>query len=154
MRGSIVFLLFVLLVATAILVGSRGDSAATAAAPAALRPAAQPERKPDTAAEPPRVESDIPHIGSVRVLNGCGVNNAANEVADYLRDQGFDVKDVDNAPSWNYPHTIVVSRTVDMRNAEKVAKALSTERAILLRTEESLYDVVVYVGADFKERIP
>ncbi len=153
MRGSIVFLLFVLLVATAILIGSREDSAAPAAAPAA-QPAAEPERERDTAHDRPAIESDIPHIGSVRVLNGCGVNNAANQVAEYLREKGFDVKDVDNAPSWNYPHTLVVSRTVDMRNAERVAQTLSTDRAILLRTEESLYDVVVYVGADFRERIP
>ncbi|MBD3241195.1 MAG: hypothetical protein GF331_11465, partial [Chitinivibrionales bacterium] len=94
------------------------------------------------------------HIGSVRVLNGCGINNAANSIAEHLRDRGFDVKDVDNAPSWNYPHTIVVSRTKDTRNAERVAQVLSTDRTIMLRTEESLYDVVVYVGADFRERIP
>lgn len=103
------------------------------------------------AVEPP--EDGVPHIGSIQVLNGCGINNAASLAAEFLRRKGFDVKDVGNAPSWNYPYTIVVSRTADMSNAEKVARALSTDRVIMLRASESLYDVVVYLGADLNERI-
>jgi hypothetical protein len=97
----------------------------------------------------------VPHIGSIQVLNGCGIDGAAGAIAEFLRKKGFDVKDVANAtswidgtPRWNYPHTIVVSTTPDMANARAVAAALGTENTLLLRTEENHYDVIVYLGKD------
>ncbi len=97
--------------------------------------------------------SRIPTIGRIEVLNGCGISGAAGAVADFLRDNGFDVKNIDNAPAWNYPFTIVVSRTQDMTTAQQVCTALNTEKLILLRNHEELYNVSVIIGPDFGELI-
>ncbi len=97
--------------------------------------------------------SRIPTIGRIEVRNGCGITGAAGAVADFLRDNSFDVKNIDNAPSWNYPFTIVVSRTQDMTTAEQVCTALNTEKLIILRNNEELYNVSVIIGPDFGELI-
>jgi hypothetical protein len=55
----------------------------------------------------------VPYIGKVEVLNGCGIEGAAGKVADYLRSTNFDIKSVGNAQTWNYPFTMVISRTLD-----------------------------------------
>lgn len=117
-----------------------------------------PSPLPGTAHE--RIDQRIPHIGSVQVLNGCGIDGAAGAVADFLRQQGFDVKDIDNAqgwdgttPAWHYPFTIVVSQSADISNAQAVGRALSTTHVILRRVENSIHDVVVYVGPDWEERV-
>ena len=101
---------------------------------------------------PEGMTSVIPHIGSVQVLNGCGIDGAAQETAQRLRMSGFDVKEIGNAPSWNYPHTIVVARSGDPANAERVARAISTERVVVIRNEQSLVDIDVIVGHDFAPR--
>jgi hypothetical protein len=155
MPNALVFILFAALVGGAILVGRFTGTApiATPALPATPAPA----EAPLTRDEPPVSEhtgrDGVPSIGSIQVLNACGMDNAGAAVADFLRSRGFDVKDVGNASTWNYPATIVVSRTHDMRNAERVAEALRAERVILLREEGGLYDVAVFIGADFKENV-
>jgi len=99
------------------------------------------------------VSSRIPNIGRIEVLNGCGIPYAAAAVADFLRDKSFDVKNIGNAKAWNYPYTIVVSRTQDMTTAEKVCTALNTDKLILLRTGEEFYNVSIFIGSDFGELI-
>jgi len=87
------------------------------------------------------------------VLNGCGITGAAGAVADFLRDKGFDVKNIENASSWNYPYTIIVSRTKDITTAKQVSTALNTDKLICIRTGEELYNVIIFVGTDFGELI-
>jgi hypothetical protein len=95
----------------------------------------------------------IPWIGKIQVLNGCGVDGAANVVAEYLRSKKFDVKNIGNAPTGNYKATLVVSRKKDQAMARQVAGALGTSAVFILRTRDEMYDVTVFVGADFKERV-
>lgn len=99
------------------------------------------------------VKTTIPSIGRVEVLNGCGTSGAANEVASFLRDNGIDVKAVDNAHYWNYPYTIIASRIKDMHIAEQIAAILKTDKVIMLRTSNDLYDVTVFIGSDYGELI-
>lgn len=104
----------------------------------------------------PQENSDsvsIPHIGSIEVLNGCGISGAAKRVADYLRKSNFDVKNVDNAENWNYPFTLVVSRKTDTTIASQIARSLNTDKMVIIRNNDNLYDVTVYIGPDFGERI-
>jgi hypothetical protein len=107
--------------------------------------------------EPERQEEAIavPYIGRVQVLNGCGIDDAANKVRDYLRKKNFDVKNTGNAPSFNYEFTMVVSRTQDMTVARQVARALGvkSDRCILERTADSTYNVTVIIGPDYGEKI-
>jgi len=87
------------------------------------------------------------------VLNGCGISSAATATADFLRDHSFDVKNIGNAPTWNYPFTMVVSRSADMTVAGQISEALRTDKLILLRNGGDMYDVTVILGPDFEERI-
>lgn len=145
MRNGVVFALFTAVVGAAILIGAVGERAPT--------PLPHPQTDSTVPGTATPALSGVPSVGSVQVLNGCGAPNAGSAVADFLRSRGFDVKNVDNAPSWNYPYTIVASRSTDSRNATGVARALRTDKLITLRTGESLYDVVVYIGPDFRELV-
>ena len=95
----------------------------------------------------------IPTIGSIQILNGCGVAGAANKVADFLRGRGFDVKNIGTASTSNYPFTLVVSRKKEMTIARQVAAALTTDRVVLMRNGDDIYDATVFIGSDFSERI-
>jgi|GEM_PF-1010528 len=101
--------------------------------------------------EPPI--ASVPYIGRVQVLNGCGGAGSARIVAEYLREKNFDVKQIGNAESWNFPRTLVISRTVDTTVATAVARALGTDNRVLIRNGEEMYDVTVIVGLDYRERI-
>jgi len=96
---------------------------------------------------------NIPYKGSIQVLNGCGVTGAADQMAAFLRDKNFDVKKVENAQSWNYPATMIVSRTENMDLARELGKIMKTDKVVLVRTAEQLYDVTVVTGPDFRDRI-
>ncbi len=100
-----------------------------------------------------KASSRIPNIGRIEVLNGCGITGAAGAIADFLREKGFDVKNIGNAVNWNYPYTIVVSRTRDQTTAEKICTTLNTDKLVLLRTGDELYDVSIFIGLDFGELI-
>jgi hypothetical protein len=113
-----------------------------------LRPAGQAQERKIPVDTP----LGIPSVGKVQVLNGCGAGGAAGIVADFLRSKKFDVKNIGNAPMSNYQTTLVASRTRDMSIARMVAAALNTDEVFLMRTGDAMYDVTVYVGADFKER--
>jgi hypothetical protein len=95
----------------------------------------------------------IPNIGSVQLLNGCGAEGAATKVADYLRSNNFDVKYVGNADTWNYPATMVISRIQDTSIATQIARALKTDKMVMIRNNDNSYDVTVVIGPDFGERI-
>lgn len=101
-----------------------------------------------------QISPTVPFIGSIQVLNGCGLAGAADRVTDYLRLKKFDVKYKGNAETWNYPLTMVISRTADMTIARQVAAALKTDRCVLMRNGDSTYNVTVIIGPDFEERIP
>ena len=85
-------------------------------------------------------------------MNGCGISGAAEQMAAFLRDKNFDVKKVENAQSWNYPATMIVSRIEDMSLARELGKILKTDKVVLVRTAEQLYDVTVVTGPDFRDR--
>ncbi len=95
----------------------------------------------------------VPHIGKIEILNGCGIEGAAGKVANYLRSDNFDIKSVGNAETWNYPFTIVISRTPDTTVASQVASSLNTDKMIVIRNNDQMHDVTVIIGPDFGERI-
>ena len=95
----------------------------------------------------------VPSIGRVLVLNGCGAEGAADKMTDFLRTKKIDVKNTGNAASWNYPFTLVISRSADMTVARQIAKALRTDHIVLIRKEDRTYDATVIIGPDYRERI-
>ena len=96
----------------------------------------------------------LPSRGSVEVLNGTPLKGAASVVAERLRDQGFDVVRVGNAPDQNHPRTLVVERHAGAPTASEIAKALGLKRAYPFRNENLLVDATVYVGRDIQETLP
>ena len=112
---------------------------------------------PSVSRQPTRAEktlgSAIPSIGSVEVLNGCGMPGAATAMTDFLRNKGFDVKSSGNAESWNYPRTLVVARTLDQSTAKKLCAALKIDRLVLIRTNTDIYDASVIIGKDYGDLI-
>jgi hypothetical protein len=96
---------------------------------------------------------NIPSIGRVQVLNGCGAVGAADKMTSFLRGKKFDVANTDNAASWNYPFTLVISHSRDMAIARQIANALKTGHCVLIRKEDRTYDATVIIGPDYGERI-
>ncbi len=89
--------------------------------------------------------------GEIEILNGSGVNGLGKGFKTFFKTAGFDVKNVDNARSMNYRHTLVISRRPEMAVAKRVAVTLGVERPIFIRTEFALYDATVIIGQDFRE---
>lgn len=97
--------------------------------------------------------ADVPYLGRVQVLNGCGRPAAADKMADFLRGNNFDVKHIGNTPDENYPFTMVVSRKKDMVIARQIENVLHTGHCILLCTDDKNYDATVITGPDYQKRI-
>jgi hypothetical protein len=116
-------------------------------------PPAEAEAGAPQKSEDARQKIPYPHIGRIQVLNGCGAVGAAKTVADFLRSKKFDVKDEGNAKSDNYDTTMVVSRNKDKTIAQQVAQTLNIHSVVLMRNGEDMYDVTVFVGSDFQERV-
>lgn len=95
----------------------------------------------------------IPNTGQIQVLNGSGKGGAAEYFRNYLADQGFDIIEFGNAPSWNYARTIVVARTANKNIAGDLAKILHTDNLIHLFDPTALVDATVFIGRDYEEVI-
>ncbi len=140
MKNLFTLLLIALCIGLAILKGTSIPMAPPRSVPAAALPA---ENTPD-----------VPYIGRIEVLNGCGTGGSAHLVAEFLRKNNFDVKNIGNADNWNYPETLIISRTGDTTIATQVAHVLHTGNMVMIRNnEETNYDVTVIVGPDYRERL-
>lgn len=105
--------------------------------------------------ESPRVSPDsaYAHV-QVEVLNGCGEVGISQQVMKYLRKQGFDVVNIDNAEHFKFPETIVLDRRGEQdvsESAKAVARALGTPHVILQKNENRLVDVTAIIGKDYQE---
>jgi len=89
----------------------------------------------------------------VEVLNGNGVAGVAGNFTDFLRDEGFDVQNTDNASNFAYQQTEVIARSEDHQKAIAVARALQIDTsAVQIKPDPSLQlDVTVILGKDYKE---
>ena len=90
----------------------------------------------------------------VEVLNGCGVAGLAGEVTDFLRLQGFDVVNVDNAENFDFPETLVVDRAGNMPRAWQVARAVGIDNVIQQKDEDLMLDVTLILGRDHQQLLP
>jgi hypothetical protein len=83
----------------------------------------------------------------VEVLNGSGQAGAGSAVADRLRAEGFEVVTVRNADRFDYPRTLVVSRTEEFARARAVHRAIGGAQLLRQRAQVD-WDVTVVVGRD------
>lgn len=94
----------------------------------------------------------ISTIIQLEVLNGCGVAGIANRFTDRLRDYGFDVVESGNFDHFNVEKSFVISRSGQMENARRVAKAIGiSEENVLRESSPDFYlDVTLVIGSDFE----
>ncbi len=97
------------------------------------------------------VKEKIPSLGSVEILNGCGARGVAKKFKNFLRANNYDVKSAQNAASWNYDKTIIVSRIPDMQMAKDISSLFKCDDPIFIRTAKSSNDVTVIIGHDYGE---
>ena len=89
---------------------------------------------------------EVPVI--VEVLNGCGIRGIAEDVAQRLRNRGFDVMFVGNADDFGFKETLVVDRSGARDKAFTVAAALGVSGVIRQVRSSFFVDVTVVVGGD------
>jgi hypothetical protein len=85
----------------------------------------------------------------IQVLNGCGTEGVAEEVASCLRDAGFDIVGTGNADAFDYENTLVIDRCGSTHKAIKVGKALQCDKVMVQRIPAPASDVAVVVGSDW-----
>lgn len=93
------------------------------------------------------------YTGDVQVLNSCGIDNAASEMKNYLRSQGFDVVVVGNDRLRNYEETILVIHTSGWDGEKPLAKALKTNNVLHVQNNRAYVDASVYIGRDLEQII-
>ena len=69
---------------------------------------------------------------SVLVLNGNGISGAASETAEQVRSRNYLIAGTENAPSTDYPRSIVMFRPGFEREARRLAKDLGIRRVMPL----------------------
>jgi len=86
----------------------------------------------------------------VEVLNGVGVDGAAQFTADYLRSYGVDVVYVADFDSFGVSRTQVIDRTGIRRHADKIARMITTNvAAVETQVDSTRYvDVTAIIGDD------
>ncbi len=86
----------------------------------------------------------------IEVLNGCGIEGAAEKAASWLTKRGFDVFFIGNADDYGYDFTIIVDRCEDQSKIDHLANAIGTDRIVRQVTSSAFVDATVIVGRDFK----
>ncbi|TVQ04456.1 MAG: LytR family transcriptional regulator [Balneolaceae bacterium] len=94
----------------------------------------------------------ITNVIQLEVLNGCGVPGIATRYTDTLRRYGFDVVETGNFDHFNVNHSFVISRSGEMENARRVAKAIGIPEDRVLREQSPDFylDVTLIIGSDFE----
>ncbi|MCK4541899.1 MAG: LCP family protein [Spirochaetales bacterium] len=97
---------------------------------------------------------------TIEILNGTTVTGLAGRTAQVFESYGYDVKSVANAETQNYQKTIILDRTGNIANAQRVASLIhcnSVETRIIpvdpdLELISDIVDVTIIIGADFNGR--
>lgn len=92
----------------------------------------------------------------IQILNGCGIAGLASECQNYLRDLGYNVVSQGNAEDFYFESTLIIDRIGKIRNAEKVAYALSVpyDNVIQQINDYLFLDVTIIIGKDYKSLKP
>jgi len=97
---------------------------------------------PKTEDGPPPTHPEI----AIEVLNGCGVDGAADRAASELRRGGYPVDRVSDADHFHHRRDLVVIRRGDGSEAPTVSALLGGAAVIEQRIPEYGYDLTVVVG--------
>ena len=84
----------------------------------------------------------------VEVLNGCGTDGLAGDVARVLRELEQEVVRVDDADHHEYEQTILIDRRARPVLTRRLAERLGGLPVLLERVEGSTVDVTLILGSD------
>lgn len=92
----------------------------------------------------------------VDVINGSGAAKIGSRFTQYLRNRGYDVVEVRTYHRSDVRRSMIIARTSNARNAEKVATALGIGSDCLIQVINPDYyvDVSVVIGRDFQSLKP
>lgn len=95
-------------------------------------------------------------IIQVEVLNGCGISGVADKFTEFLRKNNFDVVQMGNYRSFDVDKTLVIDRTGNKINADKVANALGVDSKNVIQqiNKDYFLDVTIIIGKDFNSLNP
>ena len=112
---------------------------------------------------PPK--SDLPPLSTIyqnnpidespiEVLNGCGIQGMAGKFSRFLREHHIDVLNSDDADHYDYTHTLIITRTGNVRILDKVSSLLgfdSQDKNHILNkpSSSSEFDLTVIIGSDY-----
>lgn len=114
------------------------------------------------------VSETPPNIIRLQLLNGCGVNGAAEQMTKALMESKsaalFDVIDKANAEVYNFEKTLVIDRKGDMTesggfsgSASFVAQLLKAgpDQLLIQRLSDNLLDidVTIIIGSDYESTL-
>jgi hypothetical protein len=92
-------------------------------------------------------------IIQLEVLNGCGVAGAAEKITDFLRSNHVDVVQMKNYISFDIEKSLVIDRTGNRLNAEKIADILGIDSKNIVQQISNDYflDVSLVIGKDYNQ---
>jgi len=87
----------------------------------------------------------------IEVLNGSGIAGLATEVAEVLRNEGYNVVNIANVSGIVYSETYIYDRKKNEKETNKVAKILGVKNIEQDLDEAGNVDVTIIVGRDMKK---
>ena len=103
---------------------------------------------------PSAISKTVPAaIIQLEVLNGCGVSGAADKITDFLRKKHVDVVQIGNYMSNEIDKTLVIDRTGNKANAQKIADILGIDYKNIVQqiNEDYFLDVSLVIGKDYNQ---
>ena len=87
----------------------------------------------------------------IEVLNGCGVKGVADLYTNFLRENGYDVINYQNAQHFNYDHTTILVHKNDI-NTSKLNEIIKIDPLNVknLFDEKIFFDLTLIIGKDYK----
>lgn len=86
---------------------------------------------------------------TVEVLNGCGVAGIAARVGEMLKEEGFQVVNIDNADSFDYPTSQVISHLENIEPAREIALLIPGAEFFKEPVPDCPVMVTVIIGKNF-----
>jgi len=90
----------------------------------------------------------------IEVLNACGIQNLARITTDYLRNQGFDVINYDNAAEEQTRTSVIDRLSPEKKWAKIVASALEVKLTSAVIDSSLCVHVLVLLGKDYDKVLP
>lgn len=95
-------------------------------------------------------ERDLPAI-KVVVRNGCGIQELAADYTRYIRDKNIDVLYVGDTPHPIYNKSLIVARTGDRQDLERLQRMTGIQRHTLAIDPGYEAGFEIILGRDFEE---